>query len=72
VHEGLRRFGGTASEVSVETRLKREAVFRAAFQEILGGFAHSSESGRNLAGERIRIQVKRRERRKRERKRRRK
>jgi hypothetical protein len=26
--------------VSVDARLKREAVFRAAFQGILGGFAH--------------------------------
>ena len=36
MHEGLRRCESNVSVVSVEARLKREAVFRAAFQEVLG------------------------------------
>jgi len=32
----IRHFGGVASVVSVEAKLKREAFFRAAFQKILG------------------------------------
>ena len=37
MHERLRRCGGISSVVSVDERLKREAVFRAAFQKILEG-----------------------------------